>query len=24
LTSVFGLVIGLGRIFHLEEMEDVG
>jgi hypothetical protein len=24
LTSVFGLVTGLGRIFHLEEMDDVG
>src|SRR6516165_9396005 len=24
LTSVFGLVIGLERVFHLEEMEDVG
>jgi hypothetical protein len=24
LTSIFGLVIGLGRIFHLDEMEDVG
>lgn len=24
LTSVFGLVIGLGRIFHLDEMEDRG
>ena len=24
LTSVFGLVTGLGRIFHLEDMEDVG
>lgn len=24
LTSVFGLVTGLGRIFHLQEMNDVG
>jgi hypothetical protein len=24
LTSVFSLVVGLGRIFHLEEMEDAG
>jgi hypothetical protein len=24
LTSVFGLVTGLGRIFHLEEMNDAG
>ena len=24
LTSVFGLVVGLERIFHLDEMEDVG
>lgn len=24
LTSVFGLVVGLERVFHLEEMEDVG
>lgn len=24
LTSVFGLVTGLGRIFHLEDMDDVG
>ena len=24
LTSVFGLVTGLGRIFHLEDMQDVG
>jgi hypothetical protein len=24
LTSVFGLVTGLGRIFHLEEMDDAG
>ena len=24
LTSVFGLVVGLERVFHLDEMEDVG
>ena len=24
LTSVFGLVVGLRRIFHLEQMEDLG
>jgi hypothetical protein len=24
LTSIFGLVVGLERIFHLEEMDDVG
>jgi hypothetical protein len=24
LTSVFGLVVGLERLFHLDEMEDVG
>ncbi len=24
LTSAFGLVTGLGRVFHLEDMEDVG
>jgi len=24
LTSVFGLVTGLGRIFHLQDMDDVG
>jgi hypothetical protein len=24
LTSVFGLVVGLERVFHLEEMDDVG
>ena len=24
MTSIFGLVVGLERVFHLEEMEDVG